>query len=327
MDDTSLMQQESASDNLGAQPSFLEDVVRGLSQPHGQKFIPSRYLYDERGCELFEAICDTAEYYPTRTEISILDRDADSIAKVCGPNCRIVELGSGASIKTEMLLDSLESPSMYVPVDIAPEYLGPAVEKLSERYEQLAIEPVCANFTEPFRLPEMNSECRTIVYFPGSTIGNFTRPEAVDLLSNMRELAGPAGGILIGMDLKKDVGILVAAYNDAAGVTDAFTNNLLTRMQRELNAELDEGQFEHLARYNVDLGRIEIFLCSVKDQTIRIGDHSFEVASGELINTEYSYKYDLGDVQKMAEDAGVALTHAWLDELNWFGVFFLSCAS
>jgi len=313
--------------NLKEQSSFLDDVVNGLSQPVGEKFVPSRYLYDERGCELFEAICDTPEYYPTRTELSILKRDAESIASVCGPSCRVVELGSGASIKTEMLLDALESPAMYVPVDIAPEYLGPAVEKLSKRYPSLPIESVCANFADPFRLPDLESCDRTVVYFPGSTIGNFQRSEAVKLLSNMREVAGPAGGILIGMDLKKDIGLLVAAYNDSAGVTADFTSNLLTRMRRELGAEFDEGQFEHFARYNKAEGRIEIYLCSVRDQNIRIGDQEFAIESGELINTEYSYKYDLGDVQKMAVDAGLAVTHAWLDELNWFGIFFFSCAS
>ena len=323
--DTSTQQCDAATN--AACENFLNDVVEGLSKVPGKRYIPSRYLYDELGCELFEAICDTPEYYPTRTELAIMRRDAATMAEVCGPNCRIVELGSGASIKTEMLLDALDRPAMYVPVDIAPEYLGPAVEKLTLRYPSLAIDPVCADFAQPFDLPKAGDFDRTIVYFPGSTIGNFTRDAALKLLSNMRELTGPEGGVLVGMDLKKDVGLLVAAYNDAQGVTKSFTHNVLTRMQRELDADLDDTKFEHFARYNVDEGRIEIYLCSTADQQIKVGQHEFEIAEGELINTEYSYKYDLGDVQRMATDAGIAMTHAWLDELNWFGVFFFSCAS
>ena len=307
-----------------ADTEFLDDVVEGLSRSPGERRIPSRYLYDEKGCELFEAICDTPEYYPTRTELAIMRRDARTMADVCGPNCRLIELGSGASIKTQMLLDELESPASYVPVDIAPEYLIPSVEKLKERYPDLDIAPICANFAEPFDLPESGDESRTVFYFPGSTIGNFTRAEAVRLMIRMRRMAGQDGGILMGMDLKKRTDLLEAAYNDAAGITAQFTGNLVARLQRDLDAEIDPDQFEHLARYNAEVGRIEIYLKSTSSQTIRIGDHCFDVDDGELINTEYSYKYSLEDVREMAADAGLAVTHAWLDELNWFGVFFFT---
>lgn len=307
--------------------SFLQDVVAGLSRKPGKRRLPSRYLYDERGCELFEAICETPEYYLTRTELAIMQRDARSMAEVIGPRCRLVELGSGASIKTQLLLDRLRDPSSYVPVDIAPEYLIPSCERLRLSYPDLAIDPICANFAEPFSIPEAKDAERTVVYFPGSTIGNFTRKTAVDLVMRMKELTGPSGGILIGIDLKKDVGLLAAAYNDLEGVTANFTGNLLVRLQRELNAELERSQFEHLARYNMKKGRIEIYLCSMAEQSIRVGGETFELGKGELINTEYSYKYDLADVQQLAAESGVALTHAWLDEQNWFGVFFLSTAS
>lgn len=307
--------------------SFRLDVIQGLSRKPGKRRLPSRYLYDSRGCELFEAICETPEYYPTRTELGIMQRDARSMAEVIGPRCRLVELGSGASIKTQILLDHIQDPAAYVPVDIAPEYLVPSCERLRQEYPQLPIEPICANFAEPFSLPNSDDERRTVVYFPGSTIGNFTRKRAIKLIARMKQMTGPTGGILVGIDLKKDVGLLAAAYNDAQGVTAKFTANLLRRLTRELDAKLDQEQFQHLARYNIKKGRIEIYLCSMSEQTIVIGEHTFPIANGELINTEYSYKYDLGDVQELADKAGVALTHAWLDELNWFGVFFLSAAS
>ncbi len=306
---------------------FLRDIVAGLSLESGKKRLPSRYLYDSRGCELFEAICESPEYYLTRTELEIMHRDARSMAEVCGPGCRLVEFGSGASIKTQLLIDRLREPATYIPVDISPDYLGPSVRRLHESYPELDIRPICADFSEPFLLPASANEKRTVIYFPGSTIGNFTRKAAAKLVGQMKQMAGPTGGLMIGIDLKKDTGLMVAAYNDADGVTASFTRNLLTRMQRELNAELIPQQFQHLARYNMKKGRIEIYLCSTADQSIKIDDHLFEIANGELINTEYSYKYSLGDVQELAAASGVALTHAWLDEMNWFGVFFFSCAS
>ena len=308
-----------------ATADFLDDVVAGLSSGLDQKHIPSRYLYDERGCELFEAICETPEYYPTRTELSIMERDAVAMAELCGPRCRLVELGSGASIKTKLLLDELEEPAAYIPVDFAPEYLIPSVRELNTRYPELQVEPVCANFAEPFEIPEIDGSKRTIVYFPGSTIGNFTPKNASRLLTQMAELAGPSGGILLGVDLKKNTELIEAAYNDDAGVTAEFTINLLRRLQRDLDADLDPNLFEHLARYNQAEGRIEIYLRSRVDQTICVDGHRFVIAADELINTEYSYKYSLSDIQRTAEVAGVSLTHAWLDRQNWFGVFFFAC--
>jgi len=213
---------------------------------------------------------------------------------------------------------------MYVPVDIAPEYLEPSIQKINKLYPDLPAKPVCANFTEPFEIPEAVDAEKTVVYFPGSTIGNFTRPDAVKLLKNMGDLVGDDGGILVGMDLKKDADQLEAAYNDAAGVSAQFTNNLLVRIQRELDADVDLDQFEHFAWYNVEMGRIEIYLRSNAEQSIRIGEHVFAIADGELINTEYSYKYSLDDAQQMATDAGLTVTHVWLDEANLFGVFYFA---
>lgn len=301
---------------------FEHDVLAGLAKDVDEKSLPSRYLYDERGCELFEQICETPEYYPTRTELAIMQRDAKAMASVCGPGCRLVELGSGSSTKTQLLLDEMDSPALYVPVDIAPDYLGPSVRLLRGRYPDLPIEAVCANFTQPFEVPDVDGDGRTVIYFPGSTIGNLHRADASALIARMREMSGPWGGMLVGMDLKKDVAVLEAAYNDRAGVTENFTHNLLTRLKRELSAEIQSHQFEHLARYNAELGRIEIYLCSTAEQTIRIGDHCFALEEGELINTEYSYKYSLADAQQMAHEAGCALTHAWFDKQNWFGIFF-----
>ena len=251
-----------------------------------------------------------------------MDRDVEAMADVCGENCMLIELGSGSSTKTRLLLDALTNPVLYVPVDFAPEYLTPSVRMLNGRYPDLAIEPVCADFTGSFELPEVEQAPRKVVYFPGSTIGNFHWHDSVSLLSNMRRICNAAGGILIGMDLKKDVDLLVAAYNDDQGVTAEFNLNLLTRMERELNAEVQTDQFRHLARYNSRLGRIEMYVRSTAEQTIRVDSSEFEIKEDELINTEYSYKYNLFEVQQLARDADCSLTHAWLDEQNWFGVFF-----
>lgn len=302
--------------------AFLQDVINGLSRGVDKKRIPSRYLYDEQGCELFEKICTLPEYYPTRTELEIMSRDADSMAEVCGEGCTLIELGSGSSTKTRLLLDALRRPAMYVPVDIAPEYLEPSVRSLSTDYPALEIEPVCADFTEPFDLPERTAGGRQVIYFPGSTIGNFHREDAISLLRSMKQTCTRTGGILIGMDLKKDPELLEAAYDDEQGVTSAFSLNILNRMRRELDAWIDVDQFEHVSRYNPDEGRIEIYLCSTEGQMIQLGDHTFELAPGELINTEYSYKYSLDEVVELAVNAGCVMTHAWLDRRNWFGVFF-----
>lgn len=314
----------SLSTSPASSAEFLRDVLEGLSRGVNKKSIPSRYLYDERGCELFDEICETPEYYPTRTEVGILRRDAKAMAAVCGSHCRLIELGSGSSLKTELLLDHLEEPAVYMPVDFSNDYLEPSVERLQSQYSDLTVEPVCADFTEPFEVDTEHDFRRTVVYFPGSTIGNFHREQAVELLARMRRICGEDGGVLIGIDLKKDVGVLEDAYNDEQGVTAEFTSNLLRRFEIELDAQVVAHQFEHLARYNVDRGRIEIFLRSLRDQEIRIDDQVIEVEAGELINTEYSYKYSLDDVQELAGAADMAMTHAWLDQRNWFGVFFLS---
>ena len=302
--------------------TFLAAVLDGLSSGPNQKSLPSRYFYDERGCELFEQICTLAEYYPTRTELDIMRRDAESMAAVCGEACMLIELGSGSSTKTRLLLDALRNPAMYVPVEIAPEYVFPSVKRLRRQYPELSIEPVCADFTQPFGLPETDRAKRKVVYFPGSTIGNFHRHESVELLAKMRQICAGPGGMLIGMDLVKGTELLEAAYNDDLGVTAEFNLNLLERMRRELDADIEIDQFEHLARYNERLGRIEIYLRSTADQTIQIAEREFTMAEGELINTEYSYKYNLSGAQQIAAEASCSLTHAWLDKKNWFGVFF-----
>ena len=303
--------------------AFLEDVLRGLGS--AQKRLPCKYFYDERGSRLFDEICRLDEYYPTRTELAIMQRHGDEMAAALGPDCRLVEYGSGSSVKTRLLLDRLTDPAAYVPVDISRQHLLATAAKLSRRYPHIPIQPVDADFTEPHALPEPRSFARrTVVYFPGSTIGNFAANDAVRLLARIGDQCGPGGGLLIGVDLKKPRPILEGAYNDARGVTRAFNLNLLARINRELGADFVLEHFEHRAVYNERHGRVEMHLDSLCDQTGRIGPATIRFRHGESIHTENSHKYTLQEFEELAAEAGFRLECAWIDERQWFAVHYFA---
>ena len=283
--------------------AFLADVLAGLEQaPYS---LPSKWLYDRPGSVLFDRICALDAYYPTRTELGILGENAPAIAEAVGPRAQVVELGSGSSNKTRALLDHLSEPVAYLPLDISEQHLHEAAERIAAAYPDLEILPVAADYTREVSLPAPTRPARsTVVYFPGSTLGNFDVADARDFLAQQAALAGPGGGLVIGIDLVKDRDILRRAYDDPEGVTAAFNLNLLERMRRELDAELDPEGFRHKAVFNEELSCVEMHIESLADQEIRIGDRSFPFTPGQTIRTERSYKYTLAGFQRLAEEAG-----------------------
>ena len=270
---------------------FLADVLAGLAGD--PKSISCKYFYDERGSDLFQRICELPEYYLTRTETALLGDLATEAAGLIGPGCHLIEYGTGSSEKMRIVLDTLEHPATFVAVDISREHLLQATEALAKDRPDLDVHAVCADFTGPFEVPDAvaGAAGRRVVFFPGSSLGNFAPNEATTFLAGAAHVAGPGGGLLIGVDLKKDQTILDAAYNDAAGVTAAFNLNLLVRINRELGGTFDVDTFRHHAFYNAEAGRIEMHLVSAKDQTAVVSGQSFVFREGETIHTENSYKY------------------------------------
>ncbi|HET9033168.1 MAG TPA: L-histidine N(alpha)-methyltransferase [Dokdonella sp.] len=304
---------------------FSSDVLKGMART--PKRVPSKYFYDARGSQLFEQICEQPEYYLTRTELGILESNVADIAAALGPHALLVEYGSGSGIKTRLLLDALDEPVGYVPVEISPSALDASVENLAEEFPDIDMLPVTADFTQPVDLPSPDETARrTVVFFPGSTLGNFEQAEAISLLRTMCIEMGRNGAAIVGIDLKKDNAILEAAYNDAAGVTRDFTLNLLTRINRELDADFDLGQFDHRAHYNALAGRIETHIVSRKDQTVRIGECKVDFARDEAMLVEYSCKYSQEDFAAMAAKAGLRVVRTWMDSNHWFAVQMLERA-
>ena len=316
-----------ADANSADQPTdsdfFLNDVLHGLR--HRPRHLPCKYFYDDRGSKLFDAICELDEYYLTRTELGIMERYAPEMAEVIGPGVMLVEYGSGSSIKSRLLLDSLIEPTAYVPVDISGEHLNQTASGLRSAYPDLEVLPVCADFTESFTLPAPSSPHNQVaVYFPGSTIGNFQPKCAGKLLRQIAALCGQGGGLLIGIDLQKEIPSLEAAYNDSEGVTAEFNLNLLHRINTELGADFDTNQFKHLARYDTEHHRIEISLSSQCDQTVTVNGEQFLFAKNEEICTEYSHKYTIEGFANIAKEAGFELSKAWTDPDAMFGVLHLT---
>lgn len=306
--------------------SFREAVLEGLRKP--QKQIPSKFLYDERGSKLFDRICEQEEYYPTRTEMAIMRDHAEAMAEAVGPGARLVEYGSGSSRKIRILLDHLEDLAAYVPVDISRIHLVEAAEALAADYPDVPIQPLCADYTTAFELPTPpRPPARTVGYYPGSTIGNFRPEDAKAFLRRVAEVVGADGGLLIGVDLQKDVDVLEAAYNDAAGVTAAFSKNLLHRMNRELDATFDPDRFEHLSVWNEEEGCIESHLRSTTDQTVTVAGKRISFEEGETIHTEYSYKYTLDEFADLVGEAGFSVEQVWTDERDYFSVQYCTVAS
>jgi dimethylhistidine N-methyltransferase len=305
---------------------LLEVAQRGLALK--PKRLPSWLFYDEYGSRLFEEICEQPEYYLTRSEIALMAEHAGSIADVLGSEVRLVEYGSGNARKTHMLLEHLHRPVSYVPVEISPEPLRQSVGRLAREFPQLSLQPLCADFSKPLRLPiPPSAPRRTVVYFPGSTIGNFETREASMLLRKMRNEMGDAGGILIGVDLKKDPALIEAAYNDRAGVTAAFTLNMLTRLNREIGSNFDLSAFSHRAHYNQMAGRIETHIVSHCEQQVRVGRASVAFREDEAIQVEYSCKYSLADFEALAAKAGLAVLRVWTDPEQMFSLQYLVRAS
>jgi len=301
--------------------SFRDGVLHGLSG--SRKAIPCKFFYDERGSALFERICGLPEYYLTRTEIAILEENADEITAQMGAYSRIIEFGSGASHKARILLQALDRPIAYVAVDISREHLREAAAALAEDFPEVAIIAVCADYTSAFASPSLPGPTgKRVGFFPGSTIGNFEPETVLRFLANCAHILGPGGEMVIGVDLKKDSRVLEAAYNDRAGVTALFNLNLFERINRELDGDLDLDFFEHFAFYSESKGRIEIYIRSLADQQATIAGRRFNFAAGELIHTEYSYKYSVAEFRELAAGAGFRPVDTWTDPRELFSIHY-----
>jgi len=300
----------------------LDEIINGLSQ--SEKMISPKYFYDERGSQLFDKITRLPEYYPTETELGIMRANVGAIAGLVGKHASLIEFGSGSSLKTRVLLEHMNDLAVYVPVDISEDHLLDSARRIRAEFPGLEVLPVVADFTQPFQLPSPAiMPVRNIVYFPGSTIGNFTHETASELLRVMHHEAGEGGALLIGVDLQKDPDIIRRAYNDSAGVTAEFNLNMLRHLNREFDADFDLDAYEHSAEYNENEGRVEIRLISDQDQEITVGNTSFSIDKDEAILTEYSHKYTLDGFAAMANGAGFRVARVWMDAERLFSVQYL----
>ncbi|WP_223669152.1 L-histidine N(alpha)-methyltransferase [Kangiella shandongensis] len=295
-------------------------IMEGLLSQ--QKFINPKYFYNHRGSKLFEQITELVEYYPTRTERSILLTYAKDIARHIDSEALIIEPGAGSCKKIEYLLNELH-PSVYVPQDVSAEFLAQSASRLSNTYPWLDVSPIASDFSQPIIIPDKYQNYRKYVFYPGSTIGNFEPGDARQFLQQMRELVGKQGGMLLGVDLHKENEVLHAAYNDKKGITAEFNLNTLYHINQILEAQMDVSKFEHYALYNEKQQRIEMYLRSLIQQDYNILGHKVTFAEGELIHTEHSYKYTLDGIAEMAESAGFYLEHSWLDDNQLFSVNYL----
>ena len=296
------------------------EVINGLADR--PKAIPPKFFYDRRGSELFDAICDLPEYYQTRTEMGILRNCVAELVEHIGPDCLLVELGSGASKKVRLLLEELR-PSSYMGVDISKEFLLSSTQTLATDYPWLDVHAACVDFSHTLGIPHCETFDHKVTFFPGSSIGNFDPDDAINLLKRIAQMMDMNGYLLIGVDLKKDIRILNAAYNDASGITAEFNLNLLTRIRDELDSDINPDTFAHNAFYNPEYGRIEMHLVSQIAQRIRIDNHFFNFHAGETIHTENSYKYTIEEFAKLAAAAGYHQQQVWTDEANLFSVQLL----
>ena len=308
---------------------FRLQVLHGLSQP--QKQIPAKFFYDDVGAKLFEAICDLPEYYLTRTETALMRQHAADMARHLGTGCLLVEFGSGNSRKTPILLRALNLP-VYMPVDISKAQLQISATALEKEFPYMLTLAVCADYSRSLELPRLDGEDaknikRKAVYFPGSTLGNFSLAETPAFLRGVAEWVGQGGAMLVGIDLKKSTDVLNAAYNDAQGVTAAFNLNLLARINRELGGNFNLENFRHHAFYNEVAGRIEMHLQSMSAQRVNIGENAFDFIEGETIHTENSCKYTLDEFRDLARQGGFNPVAAWTDEQQLFSVHYLEVLS
>ena len=307
---------------MNARRSNLAEILDGLDQD--EKSISPKYFYDEKGSQLFDQITELPEYYLTQTELGIMRDNMNEIRELVGEQASLIEFGSGSSMKTRMLLEHLDNLAVYVPVDISEEHLLNAANEIRGQFPDLEVLPVVADFTKPFDLPSPRvMPLRNVVYFPGSTIGNFTHDVAAELLSVMRHEAKDDGALLIGVDLQKDRQIIEDAYNDSQGVTAEFNLNMLRHLNRDYGTDFNLDAFEHEARYDEQEGRVVIRLISNREQAVNVGDQEIEIGDGEAILTEYSHKYTLEGFARMAKAAGFRVEKVWTDAERLFSVQYL----
>jgi L-histidine Nalpha-methyltransferase len=299
----------------------LHVILAGLLAP--QKQLEPRFFYDERGSELFERITALSEYYPTRTELTLLREHAGDIGRLAGPHAAVIELGAGSSLKARMLLRALDRPAAYVPVDISADYLERQATDIAELFPSVAVLPLAADFTEPLAVELPNAAQRTLLFFPGSTIGNLARTEAGDLLARLRRITGGPSDLLVGVDICADPSALHDAYNDASGVTSEFNLNLLARMNRELGADFDLAAFEHEALYDDREARVEMRLVSRRRQTVTVCGTPIDFEPGEYGITEYSHKYTPQRFASLTAAAGWRSAACWLDDEHRFSLHYL----
>jgi len=300
---------------------FTQLILEGLANP--QKSLPALFLYDERGSELFEDITQLKEYYPTRTEISLLERYANDMASSIAPGATIVEFGSGSSKKTPLLLNALEFPKTYVPVDISKEFLLASAKNLATELPHINIMPVVGDFTQSFDMPEKAKSSCHVGFFPGSTIGNFTPDEAINFLKNARQSLGEGSLFILGVDLIKGEDILVPAYDDDQGVTAQFNLNVLSHLNEAYGGTFDLSKFQHIALFNKEHNRIEMHLKALEDLKFEVAGSSFQLQKGETIHTENSYKYSIEGVKQLAHESGWHLLVSWTDERDLFSLHMM----
>ncbi len=310
-----------SENRLAASGDMRGEILSVLQK--SQKTISSKYFYDERGSLLFDQITHLEEYYLTRAEREIMQHHIGEITDIIGDNSVIIEPGSGSCEKMRLLLDHLPELKACIPVDISREYLGEAVQELRNDYPDLLVKPVCADYTQPFQLPDIDvSFDYYVVFYPGSTIGNFQPSEAKDFLGMLSEFMVPGGGLIIGVDLQKEQDIIEAAYNDSEGITAAFNKNILLRLNRELAGDFGLDNFTHRTFYNEEKGRLEMYLQSQCKQTVHLADTSIDFQEGETIHTENSYKYSLEGFQSLAAD-WFTVEKVWMDEKELFSLQYL----
>ncbi|WP_174300598.1 L-histidine N(alpha)-methyltransferase [Caulobacter sp. S45] len=314
----------SLHDFAPAQESFEDAVVEGLSGP--RKSVPARFLYDEAGSRLFDCICELPEYYPTRTELKILTDKADEIGASIGPDIALLEFGAGSSQKARLLLDALERPAAYEPIDVSREHLIRLADEIADAYPGLAVRAICADYTQPLELPDSEPRRRRAGFFPGSTIGNLTSAEARAFLSGWAGQLGRDGLMVVGVALRAPSSIVLPAYDDAQGVTARFTANVLVRANRELGADFDVAAFRHTPTYDETTGRLTIHLTSLKAQTVHLAGRRFDFAEGEQLHVEESNKYAAEDFQALARSAGYVAETVWIDPGELFSVHVLRVA-
>ncbi|MGM7701475.1 L-histidine N(alpha)-methyltransferase [Pseudalkalibacillus sp. Hm43] len=302
---------------------FKEEIVMGLRKDPKQT--DPKLLYDEAGSQLFEQITVLPEYYPTRTELKIMKEYSCLISEMIGKDTSILEFGSGSHTKISLLLENLQEPAAYIPVDISKSILEESVNHLSHRFPKLMIKGICTDYTKPFQLPiEVRKAKKRVVFFPGSTYGNFEPLVGQNFLKRTSKLLQKGDGLLIGVDTKKELPILEDAYNDSQNVTAEFNLNLLKRINREHSADFKLDTFRHHAFYNEEIGRIEMHLISTVDQKVSIDEDIFHFREGESIHTENSYKYEPEEFKKITEQCGFKREAVWLDEKGHFSIHYFT---